>query len=544
MSFTGLSITQTLLLSAAAAAVLVLLHWLRARPVERRVATTIFWRQAQARLRPRYFWQRLRAPWSLLLMLLIATTLLLAICGPFWQSGADRTPRIVVIEAGPAMAAPDAEGQTGLAAATSAARAFISHLDPRTPCMVVAADPMPRLILASDTPRAKLGESLTALAAVGVPVDLVQTRRFVAQLGREGGEHAAVVWFAADATATRAVVAQHDNATDFTVIQAGRQTSNGVILSAGFVPESSWASRGTLTARVAWFGPQAAELSLHATIANGDEITTEPIAIEPGAIRDVELATIVADGSTVELALSEPAGSPLDNHLTLHLPRRPPLTARVPASLPDALRLALEAVPVELRPADDKTAPEISIVADGPPVSDPSSLQTEAALIGDEPLDWETAHCGTGGTLDATADVTPLLRAGSHVLAAIVRNGDAPPRLLLAAALFAPDSTVPNVAAFPAFVARAARMLGDVEPLPPAFTMRQIANDPTLALGNGPMTRIVGDRIASRTVSLESEDTRLATPAAPWALPSVVMLLGGIVLIAIEGVLCARGWIR
>jgi hypothetical protein len=561
MTFLGLTIGQTLLLAAVSTLAVFLLHWLRARPVERPVATTMFWRPVAVRLRPRYLWQRLRAPLSLILTLLVTALLLLALCGPFRFATMKSTAQVVVIEAGPALHAPGADGRTGVAVAIELARELLEEADPRAACAIVVADPVPRLIAPWDTPRATLAEKLSVLRPAAAPVDRARILRFLDQLAGWAGTPFATTWCTADAAGLESVLERAGADQMITVLPVSRQAGNGAILWAAFVPQPIWSTRGALLVRVGWYGAQAAELVLHAGLPTGERIAAREIRLAPGAERDVELATLDADGRAIELTLVESLGSPVDNRTTIHLPNRPPISARVPSPIPDSLRIALEAVPVELRTdgtaafwvATDSTVsgetrgPGMLIVETGPRVDQPLGLDETHVSPVAPGRNWDSARCGVGSALEPAESMLPILRAGVQVLAALDRSDPERPRLLLADALLAADSTAPRAAAFPAFVAAGARLLAGVDSALPVISSARLAADPSGVLHLAKDTRTMrtyGDRDASRALRVRTTDSDLQSGAATWVLPSTLALMCGLLLIGIEGHLWARGWIR
>ena len=559
MPFSGFNLATTLLIGGVTAAAIALLHWLKPNPIQRRIVSTIFWRAAQAKMRPRFLWQRLRGPLSILLIALPCLALVLAVCEPVLMAGTKSTPQLIVLETDFRTQAKDTDNeQTRLESAKQAASEFVVTLDPRTPCSVITVDRSPSVIHAADAPRALLTQHIAGITAASAPLDRAQTLAWIEQWLREQATPITVRWYSTDPAAVKALLANAENASEFTVLPAGEADGNGAILWADFITPTSWAASGKLQVRIAWWGSEVANLNLATTTESTTQPQSTSIQLSPGAEQTLELGPFAADGSTIKLELSEPAGTPADNRVSVQLPNRPQLRATITSAIPPALELALQASGVDVQAAtgdatfwvtaDDNlaanpTGPGIVIVNTGPAIESPQSLTTGNTT-------WDNAKTGVGTALglDPTAEgITPLLQAGPYLLAAFDRRNTDSPRLLLANALLTPEASLLNSAEFPAFIAAAVRKLCDVEAVAPVVSLRRELSDPlwtSSVLTDRHATAITGDRSTS-AVTMTNQTAESATSATPARqyLPASWLLLGALLLIAVEGTAQARRWI-
>lgn len=161
------------------------LYILRRRRRERRVSSTLFWRQVTAELSANRPWRRLQSRLLLWLQLLAAALVTLAAAGPVWQYGRAPGEMIVLLDASASMRATDVSPNR-FQAACRAIEAEAAGLKPGTTMTVIAFERQPRVVVQRATDAAAVRQALAGLEPGTAAADPGPALSLAGALAREG----------------------------------------------------------------------------------------------------------------------------------------------------------------------------------------------------------------------------------------------------------------------------------------------------------------------------------------------------------------------
>ncbi|MCX6877732.1 MAG: hypothetical protein NTW21_28565 [Verrucomicrobia bacterium] len=423
-------------LAALTAGVLVALQYLRIRPRQVRVVTTLFWQQAADQARARTLFERFRHPRTYLLLLAASLLVLLALAQPVFNA-AHQIHRVVVLEAGLDMTTPDQRFDKALELVRAEAAALgDDHV------AVLVADPRPRLLKHFDESLATLKSRLAGVQAADRPVireDLLRAAKLLL-VGRENGE---VVMVAAQPVTSSDPKVR--------VLAAGEAMDNAFILSAVFVPDSADLTRGAFHCRVGYTGKQTGKVAVKVTRAE-QALLEQAAEFKPGEVREFAVPRIAADGKVLSALVTGDDAVAGDSRVDFQLPdRRRILVAPVNGfELPSVLVTVLDSLP-EVTAATGDGA-KLPVVRVGPVDSDAQILIQPAEAGGElvtvrpsdhsllDGLVFEDALCRAPAMpLNVGKADLPLLRVGGSTVASLDAEAN---RLTIAGSLFDEDASL------------------------------------------------------------------------------------------------------
>jgi hypothetical protein len=559
MVFGGLSGSGVVLLVLACAGALALLHFLRIRPREVRVVTTLFWAEAAEWARARSLWRRLRHPWTYVLLLLICILLALALGEPEPGEGSlSRVWQVLVIDAGASMCAPSGEGdKSWLEAALEAALDEGNRLSWRDRLAVIAVDPLPRLVHRFGEPIELARRRLNAIMPCEAPALLDAGLDLAASL-LHGRENARVTLIAGGAVHWSP--RQDPGQIELRVVRVGERARNAALLDAVFLSDEANPLRGRLLVRAGYWADAATEITVLVQGEGGQPIHQEAATLQPGGTHDFVVDDLDADGSHLFLRLLPKDSVPADNEMELDLPYRRAIRVRAVDDLAIALRAYLENAPAVVLVDSDAEAdidvttdshldtgnPVIEVVTEGPAVAAGSIVgivDTQLALrMGSQsPL-----TCGAGAALDDVKEPGRILLASGRAILAAQSEGPGRSCLRLSSALLSPDSEFCRHPEFAVFLSCCLQQLAGRRPYPPAVPARRRAEDPAwlTRLGADDVANVMpGDRESSDLWQLPAQGDGASPPRA-WRgalAPFEWLLLAAVVLLVVQGVLHSRG---
>jgi hypothetical protein len=544
MRFAGLTIWTTLAGLGMALGTVALLHLLRTQAERVSVVTTLFWRETRAASRARTLLHRLRNWPSFLLIASITALLVLSLNGSMIRGSVPRSA-VIVVDAGASMGAFSGKEQRIEEAKHAALRMAAGFRD-SDHLAVIACDPLPRLVQRFEEPVASARSHIPEMGVGDGPPQSAAALRLASDLlaGHPEGQ----IYWITDQDTTAPLPDR------VVYVPVGTAAENAAVLGATFVPEND-PTKGRVHARVGWWGQKPAGIPIQLKLqASGDTVLQSTLSIRPGETREVITEPISADGSTVRVEINQPDALASDNSLEYTLPRRMPLIIGVDPQLPQALQIALLAVPAQLvttsapaactilatRGTAASPVPCIRVVSDGPPVP----LGTPARL-GDDDRPSTVAGAGSSVHAPETGSLDVLGRAGELPIIALWHPPSGPQQLLIGDCVFAPGSTVVTEPRFALDVRRVVRGMGGWSDEPTVLSARQKVEDP-LILGARmpqPASAVAPDRQSSNTWG------RAATPTSPSAasggmgsLPlQPLLLLAALAGILADALLHARG---
>jgi len=531
MFMTGLTLPWLAGLAAAVGAALVVLHILRPRPVQQRVVTLLFWKQAYAEPRAPRLFKRFRHVWTFVLLSLLAAALIGALTG--WRWKPPEGPVVLVVDQGMSMGAKSGEG-TRSQEALRAALAYADSVDARRELAVVIVDPLPRVVFSFDQPRPALSRLLEPVKPADGPAASAQAIH-LAHTMIHGQAQAKIVWITDRSALPAELSAGEAKEVERRVV--GKTAANAAILSATFEPGAGGQS-GNVRVRVVQWGGQAST-TLKATGADGRAVAQVPVNLADGQVADVVLPQQAADGSRMKLELTGGGAIAADDVATVTLPRRPMLRFAIGADVPEPLRLAARAIGREADRAEAgaiwigmaepaaRGGAAIVVVSGTATKVEAGQLLTMApeTTLG-EGLDIEDARCGAGSAISAKG--TALVLAGQAVVA---DYNAAQRRLYLSDALFAPAADVTRRAAFLSLLVRASEQLGGWSSGSAALTLERQDADPLFEKDSKEDTAVIpGSRGASNLVTAIP-----AGQAEPAIAPRTLQPFEWLILAAVAG---------
>jgi len=425
-------------LAAATAGVLAALQYLRIRPRQVRIITTLFWQQAADQAQARTLLERFRHPRTYLLLLAASLLMLLALARPVFNT-AGQPHRVIVLEAGLDMTA--AQGGAANSGTTDnrfdnaleLVRAEAASLD-EDHIAVITADPWPRLLKHFDESMVTLEGRLGQVRAANSPIDreiVLQTAKSLLA-DRERGE---VVLVTAQPAAT---AEKHVR-----VLAAGEVLPNAFILSASFIPEQADLTRGTFHFRVGFTGKEAGAVTVEVNRAN-DTLLQQKISFKPGEVKEFGTVSIAADGTVLTASLNGNDAVDGDNLIEFQLPDRRQILV-LPADdleLPHALTSILDSLPgVTTEVARDADLPVVRVgradSADEGGELMPIRASRHPLVDG---LQFEDALCRAPATpIDVADGSLPLLISDGSPVATL--NADAS-QLTISETIFSEDASL------------------------------------------------------------------------------------------------------
>jgi hypothetical protein len=471
MRFVGFPYPLTLALLIASGAALAGLHLLRSRPRPVRVVTTLFWSPARSAARPTHLWQRFRYLATFVLLLATLASFVLALSRAAWSwSQRPRLDTVLVLDGGFGMQAEAGPGRQRFDAAVDEARRAAAGLRPADQLAVIVADPAPRIIHGFDAPVGGLAAELAACRPASRPADLESSLVLARSLlrGREPGRIIRVS--GREPTSMPSDLQAPGDPVRLQNLYVGSAIANRAILSALFVPDSVDPARGRLRVRIGSWGIADGRTGLEMQNGTGSGDTVLA-TVQTGRDGMAEWTSppLPAGGQQVRVRLAGSDGLPVDNEITVRVPRRPAIVVAADPRLPPAIRAAMEATGCRLVPPGDPAAgivagpsgidpsgPAILVAGDGPVVAGPAEVVNPGTWPAGRRMDFTGARCGEGSALNLANDprVTLMLKSGDLVLAAMDARKPGSPRLLLGSALFGAGATIANEPGFARLIAR------------------------------------------------------------------------------------------
>ncbi len=531
MQFTAISFWLFTGLAVLTAAVLAALQYLRIRPRQVRVVTTLFWQQSADQARARTLFERFRNPRTYLLLLAASLLVLLALARPVFTS-AGKAHRVIILEAGLEMAAADNRFDNALELVRAeAASSGDDHV------AVITADPRPRLLKHFDESIATLESRLGSVKAADEPVLREDSLRAAKAIlaGRENGE---VVLVAAQPVKT--------GDDSVRILAAGGVMENAFILSAVFVPDSSHMTRGELHCRIGFTGEKVGNLEFRAMRSN-IELMRQSVELKPGEMRELVVPGLAADGNVLTVSVTGDNTLAGDDRVEFQLPdrRRIRVATIEGIEMPPVLASVLESLTeCSVGSADGGASSVVRIGAAG---SD-AEIQIQPAGAGGEwmavkssahPLMegmfFEDALCRAPATpLDSGKDGLTLLWAGGAAIA--TQNPDAR-RLTVSSTLFDPDASLVRRTAYLVFWSRMMHHLAgwSDEPLTlsPVRSSRSVADASAVRVMKASMVNF--DLLSGAKAAAPGD-----VEAAKWPVWQI-LLTAALALMTLEAFLNIRG---
>jgi hypothetical protein len=547
------------LLALTCAGALALLHFLRTRPREVRVITTLFWAQAMESTRARSFWRRFRHPWTFILLLGICVLVALALGEPEPGEGSpSRAWQVVVIDAGASMSAPIGAGdKSWMEAALEAALDEANRLSWRDRLAVIVADPLPRLVHRFGEPIELARRRLNGITPGDAPAVLDAGFDLAASL-LHGRGNARITLIAGGMRhwAPRRDPGQFE----LRVVRVGERARNAALLNAVFLSDEANPLRGRLLVRAGYWGDATTEIATLVQGERGQPIHQEAATIQPGGTHDFVIDDLDADGERLVVRLLPKDDAPADNELELDLPYRRAIRVRAVDDSSIALRTYLENAPamdfvdldaeadidVMANGALDKGNPVIEVVTEGPEVSAGSFVSIVDTQLAMRMGSRGSLTCGTGVALSDVKEPGRILLASGRAILAAYSEGPGPSCLRLSSALLAPDSEFCRRPEFPLFLSCYLQRLAGWRPSPPAVPAKRRAEDPAwlMRLGADGVANVMpGDRDSSDLWQLPERGNGPSRPRA-WRgvlAPFEWLLLAAVALLVVQGVFHSRG---
>lgn len=321
-----------------AAAVLIVLHLLRARSRRVVVATTVFWSTVAAQpQRRRELWGRLSYLRTLALLLVIVAALAVALSG--LRRPLDEEAHVVIVDVGRSMGIARADGSLPI---DDAIRQVITDLDTAAgPLAVIAASASPTIVGRFDDPTAVTRRALASIQAEARVSSLTQSFRLAASL-LSGSPDARVTVYSDRAVPADVIPSHLAGRMAIRSIRPG--VDRGGIV--GITYQAGQADDGVLNVNARRVGdrPVSVRLSIGDTVrqAEADAHGTATFdRVAPST--QLSVALVAADGSEVD-------------RTTLRTPELIEPSFRVSDRTPAALQVALASIGSINDAADDAIA--------------------------------------------------------------------------------------------------------------------------------------------------------------------------------------------
>ena len=329
--WTGLPWSWVIALAVIVANVVILLHLLRPQPRRIKVITTMFWQEAGAVVHGGRLGGK-PSQWLSLLLLLLALLLgALALLAPLWIS-TDTQPAVLLIDNGlPSDAVESFDAAVDQLISTD-----------QTAAAIITASPLPRVLQAPGQAdgrwRHRLAElPSTSAAATGPSLQLADA------LSRTMGSAKVIIITAAGKRWHDAVdaLAMTDKVQ---IIEVGQPQNNTAIIGATWRSDRPLSAQGTLTVRIgAWLQSESSIQLRLVDTRDDSELTQRTITKPAGASQSSESFDLPAQGQQLRITIeSQDDSMPADNTLTLMMPARQHVLARVGVLMPIELQAALE----------------------------------------------------------------------------------------------------------------------------------------------------------------------------------------------------------
>lgn len=533
IGFTALSGWLLAALSLLLAGVLAVLHYLRIRPRQIRVITTLFWQQASEQVRARSLFEKFRHPFTYLLLLLAGLLVLLALAKPVFDD-AGQPYRVIVLEAGISMTSTDNRFEKAIELVhDEVARS------PEERVAVIVADPEPRLLKHFEEGLGVLKIRLDALKPVDQPVIRTAVLRIAKSLiaQREIGEVVLV--------SAQPVVLSDPKVR---VQAVGEVINNAFIFSATFVPDATDMTRGEFHWCIGFNGQQDGKTTV--LLRRNDEILqSEDVTLKPGSTREFYLSDIDADGSTLSASVFGNDCIRGDNQIDFRLPNRQ-LICLAPiggTALPGSLK-SLADLLMEISASETEVAEGATVIGVGPKGTDARiviwSAERKGAL---QPLTatrhplvdglvFEDALCRVpANPLSVSETSIPLLLAGSSPVAVWDSNAN---RLVVSELFFDESASVVRRTGYLVFWNRVLHRLAGWSHVPLVLTPLQsrysdFDHQASLAFKADinhakPVEGVVADAISGRTFQMPLWQFILGTALFLMLLEAILNIRGRI----------------
>lgn len=543
--------------AAGSIAALAALHFLRSKPVKRRVVSTLFWKAAVIHQKPTTLWGRLSRGGTFLLLSLLLLCIAGGLAGMKW-SWLSQDVNVVILDVGSTMGTRDADGRVRFDKALELAASDLAGL-PRGRAVLIEAGAEARVVSDTISSVAELRHAASWLGPTTKP-SLVERAIVLAENKLPPGAGGRVLYYGDAApqpdprrpgVAERLTVRHVGSGGSVSPGDAGVERGVGLV---GVV-----FSPGELIAQVAWGGERGGPYRVRAE-SNGVALGEVLVDERTGVAR---LMTSVSGGAVVKLSLwpAETGTAALDEAVVT-IPVEGRVSFKVEGELPDALAALMrvmgggggsEGVMVRVIGSDrrdssrgeeaDGASPAIRVVWGG---EERAALDTVRAsgLVRTNPasrmtadLDMEGAVAGAGGLNIEGGEA--LLVSEGRVLAAMTRKGGRR-ELLLSDALFSEASNVTARPAFFVLMRRAVLSLSGLSAETVSLSLRRTLADPVWSQGRAYQARASDRESLARVAAVGHESVPGAVNSVgisvePWQ----VFLLAALGLLLLEGVLFA-----
>ncbi len=470
---------------------IVLLHVLRPRRIQAKVAAVFLWRRVATPVSAARPWQRLIPSWLLAAQVLAAVLLGLLMARPVRlgdQLLAEHT--IFVVDASASMQANDGSPDR-LAAATERARELRRQVPAGGQASLIVAGADARALVTRSTDTDAFDTALRTIRAADGPADMASA--FALAAGLDTGETDSRVVFVSDGGVTPADLRAAPTGTRYEAV--GTSATNRGITQLSVEP----AAEG-LVARVAvtHFGGPAVDQKVRIDV-DGITVATRDIHLDPGGVANLSIPLAVTNGAEkVEAFLDGEDALALDDRAVATLAQRPeiqvlwagadnPFLEAALGSVPGVVVTRAPTVPATPDPAIDVVVADQVAVPDGltlpvlaiaPPggargitaggtVERPvvTLIRAEEPLV--EGLDLSQVFVAQAQQLTAPSGSEVVVGAEGAPL--LIRTDTPAPTVYLGFAL--DQSTLPLDAAFPILIDRSLASLSDLVAPPARLTV-------------------------------------------------------------------------
>ena len=173
--------------------IIIAMYLLRLRREERRVSSTMLWRDSARDVEADAPWQRLRPSWLLLLQLLLLALLALALARPFFAAeGSASRNLIIIIDRSASMGATDI-APTRLAAALQRATDLVDRMPDGGRTTLITVGGAVTVPASATADRQRLRDAITAITPAAAPADLGPALTLASAIARRQADTEVVI---------------------------------------------------------------------------------------------------------------------------------------------------------------------------------------------------------------------------------------------------------------------------------------------------------------------------------------------------------------
>ncbi len=462
MSFTSMSPLAFGLGLAALAGVLYLLQRLRVRHREVPVVTTLFWHEAVHETRARVRTHRFRHPWAYALILAIASLLWAAAAGPVAKKATEHQFVCLL------------DSSAGMRRGELFESARLHLIDwveslPRESRTVLAADQLGSPLLLPGEESSLLEGRWADLEPVASPCSIMDQ---VAFLARIHGEELTVYVFGGEPLEPEHEAALPSGLELHFISGEGPPTAQNFGITALGCSEAASGAWDTVDVFVEVRGtPGSTSPKVTGNIDGSSEGLIAQLQPSENGLQHLIFRDVSAQGGLFTVSLEAGDGLELDNEAQLRLPSRPRIRVSLSPELIEVVGPALHSDPAVVLVDQD---PDVTILTGAETSSVPTlrfvpaALQAESFLLtyeGSQPAELVLSEAlGSLGLADV--DPTGLASRAQVPITLGARSGNRR-ELAIWSELLGDEFDFRDSRAFPLFVARALRWLGDTQDIQP-----------------------------------------------------------------------------